>query len=105
MNATPTGKHQLLLNTIEADLRASGQYAASCATEDAVRIDQVRSAGRRVGRILGWKVRTVVSAPTVGGTVNVYVVVTKSTPLHEELMRVRGEKAMRKFYNGLDIGL
>ncbi|WP_143696034.1 hypothetical protein [Williamsia sp. 1138] len=105
MKAIPESRAQSLLSSIEASLRVSGQYLARCEAADTARVQEVRSAGRRVGRILGWSVRTVVSPPAPDRTVNVSVVVLKSTPLHEELMRIRDRKAMRKVIDGFKTGL
>ena len=55
--------------------------------------------GRRAGQSLGWKVRTVVSDPARRADRSVWVVVAviESSPLHEELMRVRGMKAFERY--------
>lgn len=105
MKTIPKTHAQALLSSIEASLRATGQYLANCEAADSPRIQEIRSAGRRVGRILGWSVRTIVSPPTPDSTVNVSVVVMKSTPLHEELMRIRDRKAMQRVINGFNTGL
>ncbi|WP_143695330.1 hypothetical protein [Williamsia sp. 1135] len=105
MKAIPESRAQTLLSSIEASLRESGQYLARCEGADTARVQEIRSAGRRVGRTLGWSVRTVVSPPAPDRTVNVTVVVLKSTPLHEELMRIRDRKAMQKVINGFKAGL
>lgn len=39
------------------------------------------------------------------GTVNVIIVVEELTPLHQQLMRVRGEKAMREAITNMGLGL
>jgi hypothetical protein len=105
VKSNPKSHRGAVLTSIEASLRATGQYLASCEATDTDRVQEIRSAGRRVGRILGWSVRTAASNPNPNGTVSVSVVVLRSTPLHEELMRIRDRKAMRRVINGFGAGL
>ncbi len=96
---------QALLTSIETELRANGHYLATCQATDADRIHGIRAAGRRVGRILGWTIRTAQSVPNSAGRVSVSVTVMRSTPLHEELMRIRDRKAVRKVIDEFGAGL
>lgn len=106
MTANLSGADRLLMDSIEAGLRSTGQYIIGCPSHDFEQIAKVRSLGRRVGRSLGWKIRTfAASRPNDDGDTNVIIVVEESTPLHEQLMRVRGEKAMRRAINNFGIDL
>lgn len=99
-----SGPDRLLMDSMEAGLRSTGQYIIRCPSCDSEQIAKIRSLGRRVGRALGWKVRTfAASRPSDADDTNVIIVVEESTPLHEQLMRVRGEKAMRRAINNIGI--
>lgn len=80
------------------ELRETAQSVRRFHENDIDEIKQFRALGRRAGRELGWKVRTFQLDPVepIERDVIVYVAVVDSTPLHQELMRVRGEKAVRK---------
>uniref|UniRef100_UPI003D8D0CFB hypothetical protein n=1 Tax=Gordonia sp. B7-2 TaxID=3420932 RepID=UPI003D8D0CFB len=82
-----------LASDIEDGLREIGSFDMTCPEEY---VDQVRSVGRRVGRELGWKIQTVRSAVAVNGKVRVVIVVKESNPLHQQLIRIREQKAMRR---------
>lgn len=56
-------------------LGIDAQYIEHVGAWDAERIAQIRSAGRRAGRLLGWKIQTSQSEPTDGGRVAVVVMV------------------------------
>jgi hypothetical protein len=92
-----TDSDDQLLEAITAGLREKGQFIQHCDADDLEGINKVRSLGRRVGRNLGWKVRT--SAVDLGaqndGTVVVLVVRVESTPLHQQLLDIRREKVIR----------
>lgn len=92
-----TGEDRLLLRQITAALRSESQYMAFLDEDDIEGVKRVRSLGRRAGRDLGWKVKTFASDPRKRDDrrIVVIVVVEESTPLHQELMRVRGDKAIR----------
>ena len=82
-----------LASDIEDGLREIGSFDMTCPEEY---VDWVRSIGRRVGRELGWKIKTVRSAVAINGRVRVVIVVKESNPLHAQLIRIREEKAMRQ---------
>jgi hypothetical protein len=56
-------------------LEMDAQYIEHVGAWDSERIAQVRSAGRRAGRLLGWKIQTFQSEPTDEGRVAVVVIV------------------------------
>jgi hypothetical protein len=89
------------MDDILRELRASGQCVRHFQPNEIAKIDQFRDLGRRAGRQLGWKVRTAQSDPPhpPDGAVVVFIVVTQSTTLHQELMRIRGEKALRRAFD------
>lgn len=97
--ATPLSPEDgLLLERMMKALRDQGQFVRHMAAGDVEGITKVRSLGRRAGRDLGWKVRTFATAPDDRDDrmVVVIVAVTDSNPLHQQLLQVRGEKALRK---------
>lgn len=96
MGTEPTGLDRLVFDRIVAALRSTGQYGCDCREADREEIAKVRALGRRAGRSLGWKVRTVVSDPARREAAG-FVAVIESSPLHEELMRVRGMKAFERY--------
>jgi|GEM_PF-5836625 len=99
-----SGPDRLLMDSIESALRSTGQYVIGCPSHDSEQVAKIRSLGRRVGRTLGWKVSTfAASRPNDAGDINVIIVVEESTPLHEQLMRVRGDKALRRAINNIGI--
>ena len=73
-------------------LELDSQYVEHIEAWDTERIAQVRSAGRRAGRLLGWKIQTFQSQPTDEGRLVVGVVV-REWP--DEDMRVRLEERGR----------
>ena len=99
-----TGPDRLLLDRIIAALKAESQYVQHFDEDDVEGVQKVRSLGRRAGRELGWKIMTHASDPDKRQDRHVVVIVVaaESTPLHEELMRIRGEKKLRQFWDRLD---
>jgi hypothetical protein len=53
--------------TIARQLEIDTQYVEHVEAWDNERIAQIRSAGRKAGRLLGWKIRTVQTQPTDDG--------------------------------------
>lgn len=87
-----------LVTTITEALRAEGFYVIEmdARAEDEIRI--VRSAGRRAGRILGWKVRTVKHGPHGDSDLlDLHVIVDEDVP---ELQAIR-RRRMREAINAL----
>lgn len=99
MGTEPTGLDRLLFDRIVAALRSTGQYGCDFREADREEIAKVRALGQRAARSLGWKVCTVVSDPARREDRRVWVVVAvvESSPLHEELMRLRGMKAFERY--------
>ena len=97
------GEDRLLLQQITAGLKSTSQYLAFFDEDDADGIKRLRSIGRRAGRDLGWKVRTFTTDPRKrdDGRIVVLVVVEESTPLHEQLMKIRGNKLIAKVMEGI----
>ena len=93
---TLSGEDNLLLARIENDLRSRGQYTVVLPGDDTESIEKVRSLGRRAGRELGWRITTFASDPVKrnDGASVVTVCVRDSPPLHRELLRIRGRKAI-----------
>lgn len=91
---------RLYLQQITDSLKSSSQYEAYFDADDKANIEKARAFGRRAARDLGWKVRTFASDSTASdnGVVRVIVAVIESSPLHEELMRVRADKAIRRVF-------
>lgn len=89
-----------LLEQIIDGLKTRGQFVRHCDETDTDEIARIRSLGRRAGRSLGWKIATFASDPDrrEDRKVVVIVAVEESNPLHHELMRIRGEKAIRKMF-------
>jgi hypothetical protein len=71
-------------------LEIDHQYAIRTQADATEQIARIRRAGRRAGRVLGWKVRTFVRDREDGGSV-VGVVVVESTPEDEARLRERGD--------------
>lgn len=95
----------VLLERIKHEFRERRTYEQRMPFSDEEGIKKVRSLGRRAGRELGWKVRTFVVDPTDGGSsALVVLVVTESNPLHEQLMTMRADKALRKAFESWDLG-
>lgn len=94
-----------LLEGIIHEFRERRTYEQRMAVSDEEGITSLRSLGRRAGRELGWKVRTFVVDPTGGDSMAlVILVVTESNPLHEQLMTMRADKALRKAFESWDLG-
>lgn len=91
------------LDAIKLALRERRTYEHRLPAADQNGAKRIRSLGRRAGRELGWKVRTFLVEPAEGGgTGLVLVVVIESNPLHQQLMDMRADKALRKaFESGL----
>ena len=103
---TSLGKSEsVLLERIKYELRERRTFEQRMSVADEDGIKKLRSLGRRAGRELGWKVRTFVVDPTDGGgSALVVLVVTESNPLHEQLMTVRADRALRKAFESWDPG-
>jgi hypothetical protein len=101
-----TAQDRLLLERITRALKSDSQYEQYFDAHDSKGIEKVRALGRRAARDLGWKVRTFATDPgkRQDCMVRVVVAVTQSSPLHEELMRVRGAKALRRVFADLNFG-
>lgn len=97
---------EALLEQIRTDLRDQGQFVRHMPEDDQEGIGRIRSIGRRVGRDLGWKIRTFATDPNAreDRMVVVFVVVVASNPLHEQLMTIRGDKAVRKAFESWNLG-
>ena len=95
-----TGPERLLLQQITQALRSKSQYDQWFAEFDAEGINRLHALGRRAARDLGWKVRTFATVPdrSEDRGVRVIIVVTESSPLHEDLQRIRGAKAIRRAF-------
>ena len=100
-----TSNERAVLHDIVTALKSNGQFVVHLDDGDE-RIETVRSLGRRAGRQLGWKVRTFATDPTHRDDhkVVVIVAVTDSNPLHQQLMQVRGDKALRRAFESWDLG-
>ncbi len=77
-----TGRDRLLFDQVTASLRETDQFEQIFEADDTTGIDKLRSIGRRVGRELGWKIRTFATTLD-SGRVRVLIVVERSTPLRE----------------------
>ena len=100
MAAEIAGKDRMLLEQITVSLKASGQWDGDFYDHDREQIARVRSLGRRAGRNLGWKIRTFETHPSRDDRiVRVIVVVEESSPIHQELMRIRSDKAVRRVFS------
>ena len=98
--------HAQMVDRIITALRSDGQFIVTLPGDDREKIERLRALGRQAGRRLGWKVRTFASDPdrrTDGASV-VIVAVIDSSALHQQLMRVRGEKALRRAFESWDLG-
>lgn len=89
-----TGQDRLLLDRVTAALREADQFDRVFDADDSDGINKLRAIGRRAGRELGWRVRTLVSNLDTG-RVRVYIVVEDSTPLRDQLMSIRRGKLIR----------
>ncbi len=88
-----------LRSVIEDALQADGQYVAHLESDDQKGIERVRALGRQVARVRAWKVRTVVTTSGAevqgAGETIVAVVLVGSSPLHEQLLKLRSDRRMR----------
>ncbi|WP_394937736.1 hypothetical protein [Psychromicrobium sp. YIM B11713] len=98
MATQPESVDELLLEQIIDGLKFRGQFVRHCDETDTDEVARIRSLGRRAGHNLGWKIITFASDPDrrEDRKIVVVVAVEESNPLHEELMRIRGEKTIRK---------
>ena len=87
---------------IARHLEVDWQYVQRVEAWDAARIAQVRAAGRRAGRLLGYKIVTRQSAPDDGGRVTV-VVAVREPPSQEDHDRLqeRARLLMNRAYTDL----
>lgn len=93
-----------IVEAIKDALREKASYVIDWPTEDEGEIDCIRKQGRRAARELGWKVRTFQREFDDGsGFTQVIVVVTESSPMHEQLMQARIEKAKRRAMDSLEL--
>lgn len=90
----PTGPDRLLFDQVTAALRKADHFEQIFEPDDLSGVDKLRSIGRRVGRELGWKIRTFATALD-SGRVRVLIVVERSTPLRDQLMDTRRRKSIR----------
>jgi len=89
-----TGPDRLLFDQVTASLREADHFEQIFESDDLSGVDKLRSIGRRVGRELGWKIRTFASELDTG-RVRVLIVVERSTPLRDQLMDTRRRKSIR----------
>lgn len=73
--------------TIARHLEIDGQYVKHVEAWDTERIAEIRSAGRKAGRVLGWKIITSQSSPRDDGRV-VVVVALRDWPDEETRQRM-----------------
>lgn len=91
----PTGgPDRLLFDQVTAALRKTDQFEQVFEAADSSKVDKLRAIGRRVGRELGWKIRTFATVLD-SGRVRVLIVVERSTPLRDQLMDTRRRKSIR----------
>lgn len=83
-----------LVAAIQLRLELDHQYVVRRPLGDVEGVEAVRSAGRRAGRGLGWKVRTF--AQGHGDVTVVGVVVIESTPEDDARIRERGDLLLRE---------
>jgi hypothetical protein len=85
--------------TIARRLEIDSQYVVHIETWDTERIAEVRSAGRKAGRLLGWKIRTFQTQPTEEGRLVVVVMVNEwpDKEMEERLVK-RGRLLMDEFW-------
>lgn len=79
---------------IRQAFEAKDQYIETVPAADAQRVAQLRQLGRAVARDLGWRVRTF-ALPIEDGATSVVLVITRSTPLRDEVMQSRRRRGMR----------
>jgi hypothetical protein len=76
-------------------LEIDHQFVVRADAAAAEQITRLRSAGRKAGRILGWKIRTFVRELDAGSVV-VGVLVIESTPDDAARLRERGDLLIRE---------
>ena len=89
-----TGPDRLLFDQVTASLREADHFEQIFESDDLSGVDKLRSIGRRVGRELGWKIRTFATELDTR-RVRVLIVVERSTPLRDQLMDTRRRKSIR----------
>lgn len=90
-----------ILAEIKTDLKNRGQWDM-WVNEDEV--ERYRLLGRRAGRELGWKIATrAIPANNDTGRERVFILLQDSTPLHQQLMLIRGYKQIIKGFNRLGL--
>lgn len=89
-----TGRDRLLFDQVTASLRETDQFEQIFEADNTTGINKLRSIGRRVGRELGWRIRTFATTLD-SGRVRVLIVVERSTPLRDQLMDTRRRKSIR----------
>lgn len=106
MSSNLSPEDAALLDTITEFLREKAQFVQHLEPDDLEGINRIRSLGRRAARNLGWRVRTFASDPARrdDGKVVVIVAVTESSPLHQQLMGIRSDKAIRRMFDSWDTG-
>ena len=87
----PVAESDELTLAITRQLELDSQYVEHVEVWDTKRIAEVRSAGRRAGRLLGWKTQTFRSQPTDQGRVAVLVMLREWPD--EEMRERLGERA------------
>lgn len=91
-----------ILAEMKSCLKDRGQWDMWVDADEAKRY---RSLGRRAGRELGWKIATRALPATNGtGRERVFIILMDSTPLHQQLLRVRGQKQIMEYLNRLGTG-
>lgn len=87
----------VLASQIATRLEIGEQYVEHVSASDHDHIALIRSAGRKAGRLLNWKVRTFQTDPAKreDGKVVVFVVVEESTPEDERRFRANGDLLIR----------
>jgi hypothetical protein len=82
-------------------LETNGQYFDHVDAKDSEHIALIRAAGRKAGRMLGWKVRTFQTDPARRDDkkVVVIVVVEQSTPEDEARFLATGELLLRDAFS------
>ncbi|MFW6776048.1 hypothetical protein ACOACO_17325 [Nocardioides sp. CPCC 205120] len=95
-----------LVAEVVAALQLDHEYSVAVPVGDSVRVEAIRAAGRVAGRRLGWNVRTLVFGLDADSTVQVHVVVARSTRERDARAAERRQAAMRKALDRLlvDVG-
>lgn len=106
MSAMLSPEDGAVLHAITDGLREKGQFVRHFDANDVDGIKRIRSLGRRAARDLGWRVRIFATDPEQrgDGKVVVIVAVIESSPLHQILMQVRGDKAIRRSFESWKLG-